>query len=227
MAQPRSDPQFRAFAGHVYTNPALLDQALTHRSAGSPHNERLEFLGDALVNQFIAEALYLHWPKADEGALTRGRAELVRESALAGIARRLDLGAHLVLGPGEMKTGGHRRDSILADAVEALVASIYLDVGFDACRAVVLPWFEPLIAALPPANKVGKDAKTRLQEWVQARGKPLPHYALLEEGGDDHARTFRVGCTLQEPAVHTEGEGGSRRAAEQQAAEAALRIIEA
>ena len=227
MALPRNDAVLRVFAGHEFADGTLLAQALTHRSAGSPHNERLEFLGDALVNQFVAEALYVHWPKADEGALTRARAELVRESALAGIARELNLGEHLVLGPGEMKTGGHRRDSILADALEALVAAIHLDAGFEACRSAVMPWFVPLIAALPPANKVGKDAKTRLQEWVQARGKPLPHYALLEEGGDDHARTFRVGCSLQEPAVHTEGEGGSRRAAEQQAAEAALRIIEA
>ena len=207
--------------------PALLAQALTHRSAGSPHNERLEFLGDALVSQFVAEALYLRWPRADEGALTRARAELVRESALAGIARTLDIGPRLVLGPGEMKTGGHRRDSILADALEALVAAIYLDAGFDTCRAVVLPWFVPLMQALPPPNKVGKDAKTRLQEWLQARQRPLPVYALVAEGGDDHARVFRVSCSLAEPALATEGEGSSRRAAEQQAAEAALTIIEA
>ena len=216
-----------AFAGHAFRDAALLAQALTHRSAGSPHNERLEFLGDALVNQFVAEALYMHWPKADEGALTRARAELVRESALAGLARELKLREHLVLGPGEMKTGGHRRDSILADALEALVAAIHLDAGFETCRAVVLPWFTPLIDALPPPNKVGKDAKTRLQEWLQARQRALPVYALVEEGGDDHARIFRVSCTLAEPAVHTEGEGSSRRAAEQQAAEAALQAIEA
>lgn len=228
MAQTRPDREtLPAFAGHAFRDEVLLRQALTHRSAGSPHNERLEFLGDALVNQFVAEALYVRWPKADEGALTRARAELVRESALAGIARELKLGERLVLGPGEMKTGGHRRDSILADALEALVAAIHLDAGFEACRAAVLPWFAPLIEALPPADKVGKDAKTRLQEWVQARGKPLPLYALLAESGDDHARMFRVGCTLGEPPIQTEGDGSSRRAAEQQAAEAALRIIEA
>ena len=215
------------FAGHAFADGDLLQQALTHRSAGSPHNERLEFLGDALVNQFVAEALYQHWPKADEGALTRARAELVRESALAGLARELKLGEHLVLGPGEMKTGGHRRDSILADALEALVAAIHLDAGFETCRAVVLPWFAPLIDALPPPNKVGKDAKTRLQEWLQARQRSLPVYALVEEGGDDHARIFRVSCTVAEPALHTEGEGSSRRAAEQQAAEAAMQVIEA
>lgn len=216
-----------AFAGHAFADPALLAQALTHRSAGSPHNERLEFLGDALVNQFIAEALFARWPRADEGTLTRARAQLVRESALAGIARTLDLGVALVLGPGEMKTGGHRRDSILADAMEALVAAIYLDAGFEACRAVVLPWFAPLIEALPPPNKMGKDAKTRLQEWLQGRQRALPVYALVAESGDDHARIFTVSCSLADPPVTTEGEGSSRRAAEQQAAEAALQAIEA
>jgi ribonuclease-3 len=213
--------------GHAFVAPGLLAQALTHRSAGAPHNERLEFLGDALVNLIVAQALFERWPKADEGALTRARAELVRESALAGIARELDLGARLTLGPGEMKTGGHRRDSILADALEAVVAAIHLDAGFEACRAVVLPWFAALIDALPPPNKLGKDAKTRLQEWLQARQKPLPAYALVSETGDDHAKTFRVGCTLSDPALMREGEGGSRRAAEQAAAEAVLQQIEA
>ena len=214
------------FAGHRFTDPALLAQALTHRSAGSPHNERLEFLGDSLVNQFIAETLYRHWPKADEGALTRARAELVRESALAVIARTLAIGDRLVLGPGEMKSGGRHRDSILADTVEALVAAIYLDAGFDVCRVAVMPWFAPLLDALPPPNKVGKDAKTRLQEWLQARQYPLPVYALLHEGGEDHARVFRVSCSLAQPAIRSEGEGSSRRAAEQQAADAALKEIE-
>ena len=216
-----------SFAGHAFHDAGLLQQALTHRSAGSPHNERLEFLGDALVNQIVAEILYLDWPRADEGALTRARAELVRESSLAGIARGLALGEHLVLGPGEMKTGGHRRDSILADALEALVAAIHLDAGFEACKAAVLAWFAPSLAALPPPHKVGKDPKTRLQEWLQARQHSLPVYALVEEIGDDHARIFKVSCTLAEPALNTMGEGSSRRAAEQQAAEAALQEIEA
>lgn len=207
---------------HAFRDPGLREQALTHRSAGAPHNERLEFLGDALVNLFAAEALYARWPKADEGALTRARAELVRESSLATIARTLDLGAHLTLGPGELKTGGHRRDSILADAFEALVAAIYFDVGFEGCRTAVMPWFEASIAALPPPNKLGKDAKTRLQEWLQARQKPLPAYTLLTESGDDHAKMFRVACTLGEPPLTGEGEGNSRRAAEQLAAEAVL-----
>jgi ribonuclease-3 len=216
----RRDPA--VFEGHAFVDGGLLEQALRHRSAGSPHNERLEFLGDALLNLIIAEQLYARWPKADEGAMTRARAELVRESALAGVARTLDLGARLVLGPGEMKTGGHRRDSILADALEAVIAALYLDGGFDSCRNVVLPWFEPLLSALPPLHQVGKDAKTRLQEWLQARQLPLPAYALVEESGDDHDKRFRVACTLSDPALASEGNGTSRRAAEQSAAEAML-----
>jgi ribonuclease-3 len=221
MAKPND-----SFGNHAFADPGLLVQALSHRSAGAPHNERLEFLGDALLNLIIAEQLYLRWPKADEGAMTRARAELVRESTLAGVARALDIGAKLTLGPGEMKSGGHRRDSILADAVEAVIAAFYLDAGFDACRQAVLPWFEPLLAALPPLHQVGKDPKTRLQEWLQARQRPLPVYSLIEESGDDHDKTFRVGCTLGDQAITTEGRGSSRRAAEQAAAEAALQRIE-
>jgi len=211
--------------GHRFSRQDLLTQALTHRSAGAPHNERLEFLGDALVNLIVAEALYQYWPHADEGALTRARAELVRESALAPIARQLELGSKLILGPGEMKSGGHRRDSILADALEALVAAIYVDADFETCRSVVLPWFTPAMEALPPPHKVGKDAKTRLQEWLQGKQKPLPVYALLSESGDDHAKTFLITCTLLQPSLVTEGQGTSRRAAEQAAAEAALQDL--
>lgn len=206
---------------HVFGQQGLLGQALTHRSAGSPHNERLEFLGDGIVNLMIAEALFNRWPKADEGAMTRARAELVREASLAGIARRLDLGSQLTMGPGEMKSGGHRRDSILADALEAVVAAIYLDAGFETCRAVVLPWFEDLLAALPE-GKPEKDAKTRLQEWLQARQRALPLYELVSESGDDHAKQFLARCSIQEPPLSAEGEGTSRRIAEQAAAAALL-----
>ena len=212
---------------HAFARPALLAQALTHRSAGQPHNERLEFLGDAIVNLLAAEALYAAWPGADEGALTRARAELVRESALAGIARTLELGALLRLGPGEMKSGGQRRDSILADALEAVVGAIYLDAGLDACRRVAMPWFAPLLAALPPPGKIGKDAKTALQEWLQARGRPLPAYALVGESGEEHARRFIVACAITQPALEARGEGGSRRAAEQAAAAALLAQLQA
>ena len=212
--------------GHAFRDPELLRRALRHRSAGPAHNERLEFLGDALVNLIVAESLYAHWPRADEGALTRARATLVRESALAEVARTLRLGELIELGPGEMKSGGHRRDSILADALEAVVAAIYLDAGFEACRAAVLPWFAESIDALPPLHKLGKDAKTRLQEWLQGRQYPLPVYALLAESGEDHAKSFRVSCALTDPAMIREGEGGSRRAAEQLAAEAVLAALE-
>jgi len=214
------------FAGHVFADPGLLEQALTHRSAGAPHNERLEFLGDAVLGLVVAEALYARWPKADEGSLTRARAELVRESALAAVARRLEVGERLVLGPGEMKSGGHRRDSILSDALEAVIGAIYLDAGFEACRRVVLSLFDDAVSAVP-ASKVGKDAKTRLQEWLQARQKPLPQYELQAEAGEEHARVFVVRCALSDPEASAEGEGGSRRAAEQAAAAGVLELLEA
>ncbi len=214
-----------ACGGHAFRDPALLERALTHRSAAAIHNERLEFLGDALVGMIVAEALYMRWPKAAEGELTRARAELVRESSLAERARKLELGQRIVLGPGEMKSGGHRRDSILADVLEAVVAAIYLDAGFEACRAAVLPWFAEAIEALPPPHKLGKDAKTRLQEWLQARQLPLPAYTLLAETGEDHAKIFRAECALSEPDVRRAGEAASRRAAEQLAAEAVLQVV--
>lgn len=212
--------------GHDFADPALLAQALRHRSAGVPHNERLEFLGDSIVNMLVAQALFARWPKADEGALTRARSALVCEGALAVIARTLELGPRLVLGPGELKSGGFRRDSILADAVEAVIAAIYLDAGFEGCRQVVLPWFEASIAALPATGKPDKDPKTRLQEWLQARHRPLPAYELISETGDDHAKHFHVRCTLVDPTLVSEGEGTSRRLAEQQAAAAALAQLE-
>ena len=189
-----------ACGGHAFRDPALLQRALTHRSAAPAHNERLEFLGDALVGAIVAEALYTRWPRAVEGELTRARAELVRESSLAALARRLELGTRILFGPGELKSGGHRRDSILADALEALVAAIYLDAGF----------------------KIGKDAKTRLQEWLQARQWPLPVYSLLSESGEEHAKLFVAECALVDRDLRRTGEAGSRRAAEQLAAEAVL-----
>jgi ribonuclease-3 len=210
---------------HAFTDRDLLRQALTHRSVGPCHNERLEFLGDALVNLFVADALYRRWPKADEGALTRARAELVRESALATVSRTLGIGERLLLGPGELKSGGHRRDSILADALEALIAAIYLDAGYAVCRDVVLPWFQPGVDALP-SGKVGKDAKTRVQEWLQARQLPLPEYELIETMGEEHQRTFRIRAGTGNPAWQAEGVGSSRRAGEQQAAAALLEQLE-
>lgn len=225
MAPIDLKPHRGELGGHHFADQGLLEQALTHRSAGAPHNERLEFLGDGIVNLMVAEVLFQRWPRADEGALTRARAELVREASLATLARKLELGARLVLGPGEMKSGGHRRDSILADALEAVVAAIYLDAGFEACRAVVLPWFEEALAALP-VGKPGKDAKTRLQEWLQARQRPLPVYELVSESGDDHAKVFHVTCAIIDPSLCAPGEGSSRRNAEQAAAAALLEKLD-
>ena len=207
-------------AGYSFRDPELLRLALTHRSAGRPNNERLEFLGDALVNLAVAELLYETRPKADEGELTRLRAQLVSGPALAERARMLELGDDLLLGPGELKSGGFRRDSILADAFEALVAAVYLDGGFDTCREWLRAIFREPVESIESAVK---DAKTRLQEWLQAQGYPLPQYELLGTRGEEHARTFEIACVLSEPEpARFEGSGSSRRAAEQMAAESAL-----
>ncbi len=212
--------------GYSFKQPTMLQQALRHRSAGAPHNERLEFLGDSLVNLIVAESLFSHWPKADEGALTRARANLVRESSLAAIARQLDIGDSIVLGSGEMKTGGHRRDSILADTLEAVIAAIYLDSNFESCRATVLPWFEQQIRDIQP-GKIDKDAKTRLQEWLQAKQLARPDYQLLESRGEDHARIFIVQCSTVEPELYEQAEGSSLRLAEMAAAEKLMIKLEA
>jgi ribonuclease-3 len=203
-----------------FRDPVLAQLALTHRSIGKPNNERLEFLGDALLGAIIAEMLYEAHPKASEGELSRLRAQLVNGQALALVARELELGDELKLGPGELKSGGFRRDSILADAFEALVAAVYLDAGFEACREVVRGLFGERIAVL---RRSSKDAKTRLQEWLQAGGWPLPQYELTASHGEDHAKTFDVSCTISEPLpVQAEARGISRRAAEQDAAETVL-----
>ena len=208
-----------------FRDPALAQLALTHRSVGKPNNERLEFLGDALLGAIVAEMLYEAHPKASEGELSRLRAQLVNGQALAVVARELALGDGLKLGPGELKSGGFRRDSILADAFEATVAAVYQDGGFDACRHFVRGLFAERIVAL---RRSSKDAKTRLQEWLQAKGLPLPQYELVASHGEDHAKTFDVSCSIGEPLAFTaEAHGGSRRAAEQDAAEAVLnRLLE-
>ena len=206
--------------GHSFRDGQLLRLALTHRSAGRPNNERLEFLGDALVNLVVAEMLYEAHPRADEGELSRLRAQLVSGAALAGRARGIGLGDDLLLGPGELKSGGFRRDSILADAFEALIAAVYLDGGYDACRKLLRGMFADDVNA---GERAQKDAKTRLQEWLQAQGYPLPQYELLATHGEEHARSFDVACVLSEPEpARFEGSGNSRRAAEQVAAESAL-----
>jgi ribonuclease-3 len=211
--------------GYHFTDESLLELALTHRSAGRPNNERLEFLGDALVNLVVAEMLFDARERASEGELSRLRAHLVSEPALAERARGLRLGDALKLGSGELKSGGFRRDSILADAFEALVAAIYRDGGYIACREWLHAVFAKPLAEVGPPQK---DPKTRLQEWLQGRGLPLPRYELLSERGDEHARIFDVVCAIDQPrSARFEGSGGSRRAAEQMAAEAALASLDA
>lgn len=207
--------------GHAFTDPALLDAALTHRSAGRRHNERLEFLGDALLNFVIADALYRRHPECDEGDLSRMRAALVRAESLAEIAAEIEIGELLVLGAGELKSGGFRRASTLGDALEALVGAVYLDGGFDAARSAVLALFDSRLDS-PPDPATLKDAKTQLQEHLQATQQPLPVYLLVAESGDAHARSFRVSCEVATLGLRADGEGRSRRAAEQQAAAAVL-----
>ena len=210
--------------GHPFATPALLAQALTHRSAGHHNNERLEFLGDALVNLIVAELIFEQHPRADEGEMTRLRAALVNGNALAAIARDAELGDLLHLGPGELKSGGFRRDSILADAFEAVIAAIYLDAGWAACREIVRTLFEKMSAQ--GTSAAPKDAKTRLQERLQASGLALPVYELVASRGDDHAKTFEVECRVDALGVRATGTGSTRRGAEQSAAEQALAAVE-
>jgi ribonuclease-3 len=213
-----------AALSYTFRDPDLRRRALSHRSTGAANNERLEVLGDGLVNLLVAEMLYEAYPKADEGELTRRRASLVSEPALAALARELELGDELLLGPGELKSGGFRRDSILADAVEALVAAIFLDAGWDVCRRLVRDLFATRVASA--AAQTAKDAKTRLQELLQGRGDPLPAYELVAATGADHAKTFEVACEVAAIGLRTTGLGSSRRAAEQAAAAAALERLE-
>jgi len=214
-----------ATLAYTFNDPALRERALSHRSVGARNNERLEFLGDGLVNLLVAELLYEHFPRAAEGELTRWRARLVSEPALAAIARELELGEQLHLGPGELKSGGFRRDSILADALEAMIAAVYLDGGWENCRRSVHELFKPRL--LDAVNAQDKDAKTSLQELLQARGLALPLYELVNTSGADHAKVFDVRCTIAALGLHAEGRGGSRRAAEQAAAAAAMARLQA
>ena len=207
--------------GYAFADPQLLSLALTHRSAGSHNNERLEFLGDSILNHIIAETLYQQFPQAREGDMSRMRASLVKGDTLAEVARELQLGDYLVLGPGERKSGGHRRGSILADAFEAVVGAILLDSTVERCRKSVLGWFAVRLEQLEH-GAADKDAKTQLQEYLQGRGNPLTEYELLGVQGDDHQQQFRVACRLRQPTLTVEGAGSSRRKAEQAAARSAL-----
>lgn len=205
-------------------NDALLKQSLSHRSVGSRNNERLEFLGDSVLGYVVSEALYERFPKADEGQLSRLRVSLVKGSALARLAKELGLGDYLILGSGEIHGGGRRRDSILADTLEALLGAIVIDQGIETCRAAIFRVFASRLDGLE-LDQARKDPKTRLQEYLQGRHRPLPRYELRDTLGEEHARTFVVACSLEDSDLSAEATGSSRRAAEQQAAQHLLAMM--
>jgi len=210
--------------GHEFRQPALLTQALTHRSHSSANNERLEFLGDSVLNCVIAIQLYQRFPQLPEGDLSRVRSHLVKEPSLAELATRLELGAQLKLGDGEVKSGGWKRPSVLADAVEAIIGAVYLDAGFSAAESVVVRLYADLLQHLDP-NTLGKDAKTMLQEHLQGRKISLPNYTVIETQGEAHCQTFTIECSIPSLKISTQAQAGSRRAAEQLAAQLAYEEI--
>ncbi|MBV1776090.1 ribonuclease III [Burkholderiaceae bacterium DAT-1] len=210
--------------GYSFAQVSLLRQALTHRSYGVPHNERLEFLGDGILNAVVARLLFDAFPGVSEGELSRLRASLVKKETLAELAVRLELGQVMMLGEGELRSGGRERASILADAMEAIFAAIYLDGGFDQAAAVIRALFAPMIAIIDPAVH-GKDSKTRLQEWLQARKYGLPTYVIVRQTGEAHDQQFLVECRIAAVNVVTEGNGSSRRSAEQEAATHAMELL--
>ena len=211
---------------YQFEDSDLLEEALTHRSIGSFNNERLEFLGDSILNMVVAARLFERYPDSSEGDMSRMRARLVRGVTLAKVAAGIGLGRQVAMGSGELKSGGFRRSSILADSFEAVLGAIYLDGGFEACRDVILGFFDPLIEQLPHVDQL-KDAKTRLQEWLQGRGRPLPVYTLSHEDGADHRKTFYVSCRLPDDGRESQESGDSRRKAEQAAAAAMLALLQA
>lgn len=216
-------PAIERAIGYAFGSRERLQQSLTHRSFGVPNNERLEFLGDSVLNCVIAEALYERFSEVREGDLSRLRANLVRQETLFEIAQSLKLGEQLRLGEGELKSGGFRRPSILADALEALFGAVFLDGGFDRAREVVLRLYQPHLATLDPRN-TGKDAKTALQEHLQGRRLPLPQYQLKATRGEAHAQEFEIECLIPDLGICTVGRGASRRAAEQEAARRAFEL---
>lgn len=209
--------------GYEFNDVSLLEQAMTHRSYRGKHNERLEFLGDSILSFVIANALYHHFPKEREGDLSRMRSTLVRGQTLAELALEFSLGDFLRLGPGELKSGGYRRESTLADAVEAIIGAVYLDSDIETCRQLVLAWYQERLDAISPGSSQ-KDPKTLLQEYLQARKKPLPNYSVTDTKGQAHNQIFTVECEVEGMAPVI-AKGGSRRKAEQKAAEQILKII--
>ena len=211
---------------YTFREPDLLRQALTHRSYGAPHNERMEFVGDAVLNCVVGVALYERFPALPEGDLSRVRAGLVNGDTLARVARQLGLGSEIHLGEGEVKNGGAERPSILADALEALFGAVYLDGGFDAARRVIVTCYANVLRDVDP-GALGKDPKTSLQEWLQARRWPVPEYVVTATSGEPHEQQFTVECRIPRLTIVASGEGSSRRAAEQAAAVAACALAEA
>ena len=211
--------------GYNFNQPQLLIQALTHRSAKGQHNERLEFLGDSILGFVIAQALYEQFPNHDEGDLTRMRSSLVKGVTLAEIGRDFNVGEHLVLGPGELKSGGHRRESILEDAIEAIIGAVYLDSNMTQCKQLILAWFSQRLNAIKPGNEQ-KDPKTRLQEYLQGRKIPLPVYDVIDTRGQSHNQQFTVRCVTEVIQNEVVADGTSRRKAEQAAAEQVLVLLE-
>jgi ribonuclease-3 len=212
--------------GHTFKNAALLQQALTHRSHSSLHNERLEFLGDSVLNCVVASLLFDKFGKIDEGDLSRLRANLVKQQSLYEIAQRLELSQFLRLGEGELKSGGFRRPSILADTLEALFGAIYLDSGFDAAHDVIRAMYVPILQTVDPKT-LGKDAKTLLQEYLQGKKIPLPQYNVVATHGAAHNQEFEIECLVPKLEIQVFGTGGSRRAGEQAAAKLALEAVQA
>lgn len=224
----QTDTRFRRLSqalDYAFGKPDLLRQALTHRSYGASNNERFEFIGDSILNYTVARMLYDQFPKLSEGELSRLRANLVNQNTLAEIAHELKLGDYLYLGEGELKSGGFNRPSILADALEATFAAVSFDADFARAEEVVRRLYQHRVTAIDP-TKHAKDAKTRLQEALQARKWSLPKYRIQSQTGEAHEQWFKVACDLGDIMIETSGEGGSRRAAEQQAAEAALALLE-
>jgi ribonuclease-3 len=211
--------------GHTFGNAALLQQALTHRSHSSVHNERLEFLGDSVLNCVVASLLFDKYSKIDEGDLSRLRANLVKQQSLYEIAQRLELSQFLRLGEGELKSGGFRRPSILADTLEALFGAVFLDGGFDAARDVIRSMYVPILQTVDPKT-LGKDAKTLLQEYLQGKKIPLPQYNVVATHGAAHNQEFEVECLVPKLDIQVFGTGGSRRAGEQAAAKCALEAVQ-
>lgn len=207
--------------GYTFARPELLAQALTHRSHGLPHNERLEFLGDGVLNCVVAAELYERFGELKEGDLSRLRANLVRQETLCQLAHDIGVGERLRLGEGEVRSGGSDRPSILADALEALIGAVFVDGGFDAARALIRRLYAPLLAELDPRDP-GKDPKTLLQELLQARKVALPQYSVVSTQGAAHEQQFEVECVIAELRLRTKGNGSSRRVAEQEAARRAF-----